>query len=88
MRLRSILLRLLLPYRRTTETKAREALIRCGVSPDDIDWRVGADGSFTLGRNKHPEGEELTYQQMECLTDWVQRERIKFFIIGWERSPD
>ena len=48
------LLRVLLPYRRTTEAKAREAIIRCGISPDAIAWQVGPDGSFAFGR-KSPE---------------------------------
>jgi hypothetical protein len=86
MSLRS-LLSLLLPYRRTTEEKAREALVRCGVSADDIAWKVGADGSFAFGR-KHPEAAGLTEAQMQCLLDWARRERIKVAFMGWERSAD
>lgn len=86
MRLRSML-RLLLPYRRTTEAKAQEAIVRCGISPDDIEWRVDADGSFAFGR-KDPDSKNLTYEQVECLTDWACRERIRLGIIAWEGSDD
>jgi hypothetical protein len=79
------LLSLLLPYKRTTEDKARQALIRCGVSPEAIEWRVGEDGAFAFGK-KHPDAENLTEEQISCVLDWTRRERIKVGFIGWERD--
>ena len=79
------LLSLLLPYRRTTEEQAREALLRCGVSPDAIAWKVDADGSFAFGK-KQPDAANLTEDQMSCVLDWRRRERIKVGIIAWERD--
>lgn len=82
MNLRS-LLRSLLPYRRTTEAKAREAIMRCGISPDAIAWHVGPHGSFAFGR-KSPEDGGPSSEQIECLVAWARRERIRMGIIGWE----
>ena len=81
------LLWLLLPYRRTTPEEAREALVRCGISPDEITWRVGKDGSFAFGR-KHPDDSGLTYEQTSHLLAWARRRRIKVGFIGWEQGPD
>jgi hypothetical protein len=82
MNLRS-LLRSLLPYRRTTEARAREAIMQCGISPDAIAWHVGPDGSFAFGR-KSPEDDVPAFEQIECLVAWTRRERIRTGIIGWE----
>jgi hypothetical protein len=77
------LLSLLLPYRRTTEEKARKALTDCGIDPDTILWRVDADGSFAFGK-KHPDAAAMTFAQTSCIVDWTRRERIKVGFIGWE----
>ena len=77
------LLSLLLPYRRTTEEKARKALTDCGIDPDAIFWRVGADGSFAFGK-KDPDAADITYEQTSCIVDWTRRERIKVGFIGRE----
>lgn len=37
---------MLLPRKRTTDEDARQAIIACGINPDEIAWKVGADGSF------------------------------------------
>ena len=76
---------LLLPYRRTTEEHAREALVRCGVCPEAIAWRVGEDGSFAFGK-KHPDAEYLSDEQIGRILDWTRRERIKVGFIAWERK--
>ena len=81
------LLSLLLPYMRTTEEKARQALVRCGVSPEAIEWRVGEDGAFAFGK-KHPDADDLTYEQISCVLDCARRERIKVGFIGWERGAN
>jgi hypothetical protein len=77
------LLRSLLPRRRTTEAKALEAIVSCGINPDEIAWRVEADGSFIFGR-KSPVDDGLTYEQMECLLEWADSERVRTSVIGWE----
>jgi hypothetical protein len=77
---------LLLPRQRTTEAKAREAIIDCGINPDEIAWRVGDDGSFAFGR-KHPEADCLTDDQTQRILDWARRERIKLSFIAWETRP-
>lgn len=82
MMLRS-LLRRLLPRKRTTEAKAREAIVRCGINPDEIAWRVEVDGSFVFGR-KRPVDVGLTYEQIECLMAWTDSERVRTSFIGWE----
>lgn len=79
------LLRLLLPRRRTTEVEVRAAIVSCGISPDDIAWTVGADGSFAFGR-KSPTDQTFSHEQSMCLVKWAQRERIKVGFIGWETS--
>ena len=76
-------LRLMLPYRRTTEAKAREAIVRCGISPDAIAWEVPPDSSFVFGR-KHPDDDGLTFEQVDCIVAWTRRERIRTWFIGWE----
>lgn len=81
------MLSLLLPYRRTTEGKAREAMQRCGVSPDKVAWKVGPDGSFAFGK-KQPDGQDLRQEQVACLIDWTRRERIKLGFLAWEPSRD
>jgi hypothetical protein len=81
------LLTLLLPYRRTTEEQAREALVRCGVSPEAIAWTVGPDGSFAFGK-KHPDAEFLSDEQVGRILDWTRRERIKVGSIAWERNAN
>lgn len=79
------LLRLLLPYRRVTEDEAREAIARCGLSPDDLVWRVTENGAFAFGR-KSPEADTLSEQQVQCLVDWATRRRVQLAIIGWEEA--
>ena len=79
-------LSLLLPYKRTTEEKAKEALIACGINPDEITWRVGADGVFVFGR-KHPDAEDQTDEQLACILGWTRQERIKVGFIGWVTDP-
>ena len=86
MMLRS-LLSLLLPYRRTTEERARQAILNCGISPDATAWHVGPDGAFAFGQ-KHPEENGLTYEQVECLLSWTRRERIRVGFIAWETRRD
>lgn len=81
------LLSLLLPYKRTTAEKARHALLRCGISPDSIAWKVGPNGSFVFGK-KDPDAEDLTEEQIGCILDWTRRERIRVGFIGWERDAD
>ncbi|NII58982.1 hypothetical protein, partial [Sphingomonas aerolata] len=80
------LLSLLLPRQRTTEAKAREAIIDCGINPDEIAWRVGDDGSLAFGR-KHPDADGLTDDQTQRILDWAGRERIKLGFIAWETKP-
>ena len=80
------LLSLLLPRQRTTEAKAREAIIDCGINPDEVAWRVGDDGSFAFGK-KHPEADGLTDDQTQRILDWARRERIKLGFIAWEARP-
>lgn len=53
------LIRRLLPRKRTTQTKALEAIVSCGINPDDITWRVDDGGSFIFGR-KSSVDDELT----------------------------
>jgi hypothetical protein len=79
------LLQLFLPRRRTTETEVRAAMVSCGISPDDIAWTVGADGSFGFGRRSATD-QAFTIEQSMCLLEWAQRERIKTGFIGWEIS--
>jgi len=79
----SAIFSLLLPRKRTTEEDARQAIIACGINPDEIAWQVGADGSFAFGRN-HPNATELTDAQIKCLIDWAQGRRLKLGFIGWE----
>lgn len=80
------LLSLMLPHKRTTEEKARQAMMACGISPDEIAWSVSTDGSFAFGR-KHPDADGLPDEQMQCILDWTRRERIKVGFIGWETGP-
>ena len=82
MALRSFI-RLLLPYRPTTGVKAREAIVRCGISPDDIAWAVTRTGMFTFGR-KSPSDPPLTEGQTECLLQWARENRVQVQFIGWE----
>jgi len=65
------LLWMLLPHRRTTPEEARQAILRSGISPDDIEWRVGKDGSFAFGRKQ--EGQPLTYEQASKLLSWARK---------------
>lgn len=78
-----LILSMLLPRKRTTEEEARQAIIACGINPDEISWKVGIDGSFAFGRN-NPDADNLTDAQIADLVDWAQRERIKIGFIGWE----
>lgn len=80
------ILSMLLRRKRTTEEDARQAIIACGINPDEIAWKVGADGSFAFGRN-HPDADNLTDAQIACLVDWARRERIKLGFIAWESDP-
>lgn len=75
MNLRS-LLGLILPYRRTTAEEAEQAMLHCGISPDEIAWKIGDDGSFSFGR-KHPDDDDLTYEKTSYLLAWARRRRIK-----------
>ena len=76
-------LSVLLPRKRTTEEAARKAIIACGIDPNEIAWKVGADGSFAFGRN-HPDADNLSDEQVSRLVDWASRKRIKLGFIGWE----
>ncbi|MFZ4690287.1 MAG: hypothetical protein ACOYLS_13690, partial [Polymorphobacter sp.] len=80
------LLSQLLPHKRVTEGEALRAMLACGISPDEIAWSVGADGSFAFGR-KHPDAPDLTDDQLQSLIEWTRRERIKLGFIGWETGP-
>ena len=59
-------------------------MLRSGVSPDEIEWRVGKDGSFAFGRKQ--EGPPLTYEQASKLLSWARKGRIKVAFIGWEEA--
>ena len=79
------LLRMLLPYRRATEDEARQAILDCGLSPDDLAWRVTEDGAFAFGR-KTADANPPTEQQIRCLVDWPNSRRVRLAIIGWETT--
>ncbi len=70
----------------TTATEARAALERCGIVPDNIAWRVGADGTFAFG-SKSPDASPTTDPQTKCLMRWVEESRIKVAFIGRETAP-
>jgi hypothetical protein len=77
------LVSLLRPYKPTTEETARQAMLRCGLSPDEIAWEVGEDGALVFGM-KHPDAQTLSVEQFDCLIAWARRERVKLRFIGWE----
>ncbi len=80
------LLWLVLPYRRTNPEEALQAMLSCGISPDEVAWSVGDDGSFNFGR-KRPEDMGVTYEQMSQLIAWARRRRVKVGIISCWFSP-
>jgi hypothetical protein len=77
---------MLLPRHATTAAKARAAIERCGIMPDDIAWRVSADGTFAFGR-KTADALTATEPQTKCLMQWAEDNRIKVAFIGWETGP-
>ena len=77
------MLSMLLPRKRTTADDARQAIIDCGINPQEIAWKVGADGSFAFGSN-HLDADNITDAQIACLVDWARRERIKLGFIAQE----
>jgi hypothetical protein len=80
------LVRMLLPRKAATAAEARAAIERCGVVPDDIAWRVDADGTFAFGR-KSADAPPMTEPQTKCLLKWVDDNRIKVAFIAWETAP-
>jgi hypothetical protein len=77
------LVRMFLPREATTATEARAAIERCGIVPDDIAWRVDANGTFAFGR-KSADASPITEPQTKCLMQWADKNRIRFAFIGWE----
>ena len=75
-----------LPRHGTTTADARAAMLRCGIAPDSIAWSVSSDGTFAFGR-KSAEASPTPETQDECLMRWVQTNRVKLAIIGWETGP-
>jgi len=80
------LVRTLLPRHSTTVAEARSALKHCKIEPDSIAWEVTADGAFASGR-KTADAAPMPKAQDECLTSWIEENRIKFAFIGWETGP-
>lgn len=79
------LVTLLLPYRRTNEEEARNAIRDCGLSPDDLAWRMTENGGFAFGR-KSADADPLPEAQVRCLTEWARKRRVRLGFIGWETT--
>jgi hypothetical protein len=77
------LLDLMLPRRATTPLEARNALERCGVSPDAVAWRVTKNGSFVFGR-KTADATPIAEPRTACLLAWAKRNRVNVVFMGWE----
>jgi hypothetical protein len=76
-------LNLLLPYRRINEEEALKAIRDCGLSPDDLAWRVTETGGFAFGR-KSADAEPLPEAHVRCLTELMRKRRVRLAFIGWE----
>jgi len=80
------MIRAMLPRHGTSEADVRNALSGCGIPSDSIAWSVGPDGTFTFGR-KSVDALPLPEVQNECLMRWVEKNRVKVGLIGWETGP-
>jgi hypothetical protein len=78
------LIRSMLPRNSTTVAEATKMLQRCRIDPSKIAWRVSADGTFAYGR-KSSDASGLPEQQSQCISSWIDDERIKVAFIGWEK---
>jgi hypothetical protein len=79
------LLSLLLPYRRINEEDALSVIRACGLSPDDLAWRVTDKGALAFGR-KSADADPLPESKVRCLTEWAMKRRVQLAFIGWETT--
>jgi hypothetical protein len=76
-------LRMILPHKTTTPAEALNAMQQCGVSPDNISWRVTEDGAFAFGR-KSADALPIPDGQTQCLMKWARDNRVEVRFIGWK----
>jgi len=62
-------------------------MLVCGISPDEIAWQVGDDGSFAFGA-KAPNSSGISYEQTSHLLAWAKRQRVKVRFSAWERTAN
>ena len=75
----------LLPRQTTTAGEARQAISRCGGSPESMAWRVTDDGALAFGR-KSADARPIADEVSECLLRWARTNRVEVRFIGWETS--
>ena len=74
---------LLLPHKATTSAEALSAMLRCGVTPEGISWRVTDDGAFAFGR-KSADAPTIADRESDCLLKRAKNSRVEVRFIGWE----
>jgi hypothetical protein len=72
----------LFPHR-PTDAEARAAILRCGVSPDRIAWRVTEDGGLVFGE-KTENGPALPSSLTPCLMSWGKWNRVNVGFLIWD----
>ena len=81
------LLGLFMPYRRTTEVEAAQAMKRCGGLPEAVSgWRVTKDGALALGRDTPDTPITPSFDSAECIVEWARDNRVEIRMVGWEVS--
>ena len=64
---------------------AADAIRNCGMSPEDVLWRVTDKDEILLGR-KRSDAPAPSFEQVDCFIRWANENRIKIAFVGWEAN--
>ena len=71
--------------RAATFEEAAQAIRKCGMSPNDVLWRVTNKGEVMVGR-KRGDATGSSFQQVDCFMRWATDDKIKVGFVGWETN--
>lgn len=68
-----------------TFEEAADAVRKCGMSPDDVLWRVTEKGQVMFGR-KDSNAPAPSFDQVDCFMRWATENKVQVGIVGREAN--
>lgn len=68
-----------------TFEEAANAIRKCGMSPDDVLWRVTEKGQIMFGR-KSGDAPAPSFEQVDCFMRWATENKVKVGFVAWEAN--